>query len=328
MPSTPRPDRKAAAPTALASLASLASWQRASASARSAAVRALLVGLGSGFAARPGTAGSHALPVIEHQPTSIQLVAVPGGAFRMGLRADELAAVLRMVSPESAAELRAVASIARPVHRVRVAPFLCARAPLLVGQAERLVGALDEDVARPDVGEGERVIAYLSRREAKRAARRLGWQVIAEAQWEYLARDAGDGAWIGEPLRSADPDDALAVKAFCKRPALEGRPSRGSVDAFGVWGLMAGEWTADAWHDTYDGAPRRAVAWSAGAAPALGVVRAMGCSVSWPWQSDEEILGCHASTRSDGRGADQAWALRLVLPIPGVERPARRVSPG
>ena len=99
-------------------------------------------------------------------------------------------------------------------------------------------------------------------------------------------------------------DAALALQ--------EGRrwPKEGS---FGVQDLLLGEWAADEWHPSYQGAPSDSRAWTNGGLP--GVYR--GALPSGPDQSEEEILFAMASWRgcaAGGRTPDATMRLALNLP--------------
>jgi formylglycine-generating enzyme required for sulfatase activity len=308
-------------PDAASCLASLSTWRQAGVARQAAVLQSIASALGAEYEALAARVGNEHLGVVKHRPTGLELVAIPGGTFTMGLREEELDEIVRLAPAELADDLRALAPGARPTHFVQVDAFLCARAPLSRGQAERVLGPLDADVERPEMGDGPDVIAYLSRAEAARAARSFGLRVVCEAEWEYLARDGGIASWAVAPVRSPDPNRAVAVRALCRAPVYSARAPAATMNSFGIWGLLAGEWTADAWHPTYAKAPERAEAWAArGAGPHLEVVRAAGCSVAWPWQNDDEFVSCHAAMRANYRHLDAAWALRFAVDLPASLR--------
>ena len=192
------------------------------------------------------------LPAVRHLPTGVDLRAVFGGRFAMGMSPEEeaeLAAALARLGQDAddrdelLGSARRIAHRARPVHPVTVAPFLAASEPIA---AARL--AADGSPAAVE----------------KRLAA-LTWRLLTEAEWEYLARDAGDPdrRWLLD-LPAAGPVDLSGAGA----PAAVGE----RVSALGLrLGRAAG--LADAWHETYDGAPADGTAWKPAKARGGGVRR-------------------------------------------------------
>jgi formylglycine-generating enzyme required for sulfatase activity len=112
---------------------------------------------------------------------------------------------------------------------------------------------------------------------------RKPYRLLTEAEWEYAARGrtqpgAYSRYWFGDDekdlCRHGNGADLDARREWAKRavaychdgyaytaPAGHYRPN-----AFGLYDMFgnAAQWTADCWHDSYDGAPADGSAWTAG----------------------------------------------------------------
>jgi formylglycine-generating enzyme required for sulfatase activity len=113
--------------------------------------------------------------------SGIVLVLVPGGAFRMGAAdSDE-----RAMSDE------------RPVHEVRLDPFLVSAFEVTQAQYSRWTGRNPSGWG-PDtayVRDHTHPVENLSWYEAQEFCARLGLALPTEAQWEYAARGGTDTPW-------------------------------------------------------------------------------------------------------------------------------------
>jgi formylglycine-generating enzyme required for sulfatase activity len=113
--------------------------------------------------------GARKMGCVEHVPTGYEFLLIPGGSFSMGITEAEEERILDVVrtlggfpdAPEDeraawekrlTREVRSIATAARPVHDVSVAPFLCGRRHL-----------------------GETSLAP-------------AWRALCEAEWECVAR--------------------------------------------------------------------------------------------------------------------------------------------
>jgi formylglycine-generating enzyme required for sulfatase activity len=192
---------------------------------------------------------------------AIQWVALPGGLYSMG--SDRW--------PD-----------AKPVHQVAIKPFEMAKAPVTNKQYQACVAdgacvALSTQCATaPFIGADQPVVC-VTWDMAAAFAHWAGGRLPSEAEWEYAARSGGKKRsypWGDEP---PDCDRAVlnaggygcgrkASWPVCSKP--KGNTRQGLCD-------MAGEvyeWTQDAYHESYDGAPSDGRAWDE-PAPKHRVVR-------------------------------------------------------
>ena len=235
--------------------------------------------LGEGFLPLPELVGTARMVTVEHTPSGVQLVAVPGGAFAMGFteRDEEaLGGCVDTTSPSVLAVLQDLERAAAPVHWVTVAPFVLSRTHLTSAQALAVsAGAVRFDVPAPaDV--------------AKLAGAGGPLRLPSEAELEYVAREGGAISFVD--------DGATAWSQKRPWPA---------ANAWGFRALTFAAWAADEWHDDYRGAPLTAAAWSGGGLP--GVYR--GCLVRPP-ATAAEVPFALAACR--GRlGPDDEWDVGL-----------------
>ncbi|MBK8095673.1 MAG: SUMF1/EgtB/PvdO family nonheme iron enzyme [Planctomycetes bacterium] len=194
----------------------------------------------------PGSARAVVVPQHEqdgrvrvHGGSGIIYVLLPGGTFRIGASAADIALV---------GEVNAEAEL--PVRDVSLAPFWIARHELTRGQWRRLMGTVPFTVTRDD----DRLPAEtITHEQALACLARIGATLPTEAQWEFACRAGSTSLWWtgddpNELLRAASlgPDSETAAASV---PA-------GSKDAnpFGlheVHGNVA-EWCLDRIAFRYD----------------------------------------------------------------------------
>lgn len=271
------------------SLAELETYRALSIDERLRLGQALARRLGGDFQATEELIGDFGLLVLHHVPTQRQLAFIPGGAFEMGLRDADLDELAELVdwTPEVDARIAVMKRVARPVRRVRVRPFLCDPALMRKRDLLRLTG---DASARKTI----------DREGALRVVASLGFRLPSEAELEYLARGGGPFAFV---------DDGGRIWSETGR-----WPEAGP---FGVSALSIGEWAADDYHSTYEGAPPTSDPWMAG--EACGVFR--GELPIGPDQHPSELLYGLAAHRNHGarasdRDHDHAFfQVRLALSV-------------
>ncbi|MGK3971055.1 formylglycine-generating enzyme family protein [Sorangium sp. So ce118] len=249
---------------------------------RRRATEALVEQLGDGWHPGEPTLEEDSLAVV-HQATGLAFVAVPGGEFGMGLSDEDIEEAAEHVdwTTSVARWIDRAAASARPVHRVKVRPFLCARA------------LLDRDQLNT-LSHGRLTGESVERSDALAFVRAVSLRLPSEAELEWLARDGGACRFTLDAARQLDAirgDDRL----------LRSR--------FGVRDLHRAQWAEDDWHPTYDGAPDASLPWADGE-PA-GVYRGGFHLIAL--QSPEELLHALAGVRGQ---LYRACGLRLASSIP------------
>ena len=271
--------------------------------------------LGSEFRAIKVTYGDLGLVGVEHEPSSLGFLLIPGGEIDIGLGDADLDAIDAFVQADDAEGqelLQRLLRTCRPVHRVAIPPFLCGDMPLLHGEATDLLETF-EDREHPFWGSGESsadVPADLTAREAARACDLAGFRTLSEAEFEYVAREGGRVHWINEA------DEAWRA-LFQKSPSQHGMPEE---NGWGILGLHLGEWVADGWHPSYEAAPSTRAPWDPKGTPTM--FRASG-KRAFPWQNRAEILYCHPAYRGVAAPRDR-YALRFALDLPSPGESTRR----
>ncbi|MDI1482409.1 hypothetical protein [Polyangium sp. y55x31] len=266
--------------------------------ARLALAATIAEGLGSAFVPGETLVGAAGLPTVLHRPTNMRFVAIPGGTFGMGLSETEIEEIAALYAPLGRADEARdfVRWSTQPPRRVRVLPFLCALAPVTDHLAHARLADMypgeDEGYAPSDAP-----VPFAPRLAAELRGV-LGFRLLSEAEWEWVAREGGARTWLRDPPQSI----SLALD-----PAREPSPR---PNAFGIDLLEAGlEFVADAWHEGYAGAPADAIAWQPRAIPD----NTRGCHGGF--QDEIEAVRLHAGVR-EGRHGDDPAAVRFAIDLP------------
>jgi formylglycine-generating enzyme required for sulfatase activity len=160
-------------------LSSWSAWDTLDDASRRKVVSETAKALGPGY--KPTKlVGERKMGCVKHVPTGYEFLLMPGGSFSMGITEAEEERILDVLrtlggfpdapKDERGAwekrlkrEVRSIATAARPVHDVSVAPFLCGRRHL-----------------------GETSLAP-------------AWRALCEAEWEYVARASYLDGWLLHP---------------------------------------------------------------------------------------------------------------------------------
>ncbi|EDZ99316.1 protein of unknown function DUF323 [Burkholderia sp. H160] len=226
-------------PATQASAATPAPARPAAASSPSAPATAAAAPLAQKAVAHPPSAGE-----IRDCAACPIMVPVPVGSFAMGSNTDD---------PSE-----------KPVHRVSIgAPFAIGKFPVTVEQwnacvaanaCQKLTPESNSNIAAParDLSwdDAQQYVKWLSKVTGK------PYRLPTEAEWEYADRAGTTTAyWWGEQMRKGNANCKDCGDPWHK----EGPESVGTFAAnpLGLYDMNGGvwEWTADCWHNTYQGAP-------------------------------------------------------------------------
>jgi formylglycine-generating enzyme required for sulfatase activity len=220
---------------------------------------------------------------VEHVPSGVELVAVPGGTFEMGFTERDDEEVKLCVDYKSGAvqkSLQRFEKMYSPVHTVTVSPFLLSRAHLKPPQVATVSGGL---LPRTDV--------LSIKNAAKFATDVKDFRLPSEAELEYAGREGGAVSFLNDSGR-----------VWSKKQQWP------NESAWGFAVMTFAAWAADEWHDNYKGAPATGDAWTSGGAP--GVYR--GCLMEAP-NADEELLFALAACRGKMVKGDEDWPIGLRI---------------
>lgn len=250
----------------------------------------------------------------------LEMVAIPGGVFRMGSRAGEGYAD------------------EHPQHSVRVAPFLMGKHQVTQEQWEAVM-----DWTPPYRCQGAtRPVDRVSWRDCKEFCQRLSaktgraYRLPSEAEWEYACRAGATTRFYVGPTITTDQANYVGEHTFLEEP--KGVYRHGTTDvgsfppnAFGLYDMHGNlwEWCTDVWHDDYTGAPGDGSAWEARHAPDR-VLRG-GC-----WHDPPGLCGCAARLKQAPDQGEDFFGLRVALTSleldgaravePDRPRPTRRIT--
>ncbi len=143
-------------------------------------------------------------------------------------------------------------------------------------------------------------------REAKLITPRWRVRLPSEAEWEYVAR-----AGTSTLYSFGDDPEQLNDFAWSTHNAAGNDPPVGAKrpnawNLYDVHGYLW-EWCADAWHDTYAGAPADGSPWSDGGPEGAGVLR------GGSWKDPRQRLTSSYRRRAPRELKDDAVGLRCVL---------------
>ncbi|WP_233834024.1 SUMF1/EgtB/PvdO family nonheme iron enzyme [Paraburkholderia sp. ZP32-5] len=205
------------------------------------------------------TATPLAQKTVAHPPTAGEIrdcaacpimIAVPAGSFVMGSNTDD---------PSE-----------KPVHHVNIgSPFAIGKYPVTVEQWNACVAANACQKLTPESNTNKAAPARdLSWDDAQQYVKWLSkttgkpYRLPTEAEWEYADRGGTTTAyWWGEQMRKGTANCKDCGDPWHK----EGPESVGSFtpNPLGLHDMNGGvwEWTADCWHNSYQGAPADGHAW-------------------------------------------------------------------
>lgn len=237
-------------------------------------------------------------PAAYAAPPDFDWVELPGGTIEVG---------------------DAEATSSAPLHPVTLPPFALSRTEVTVAQYAACVAAGDCETPRDRTsdptcnwghkGRDDHPINCVSWRKAEAFAAWVGARLPSEAELEYALRGGVSGQpfpWGTEP---ATCERAVIVGCTKRRRRQGTRPVCSTPAGHGMGGLCdlvgnVGEWTADTWHETYDGAPTDGRAWLGDHRDAV----ARGSS----WSSSVYMLPIHVRMRASRDDHDPDYGFRLA----------------
>lgn len=225
--------------------------------------------------------------VAHHAPTDLDFVVVPGGRYVMGLRSSDWSALgshLELTQQRREWLTRSTQNLLPP-HEIEVRPFLAARHLLSPDHVENLSEGRFEG----------RFCHALGREDARELARSLGFRLLSEAEWEWLARDGGK--------------ESFTLGAAERLDEIRGDSTK-LTSRFGVFDLFECQWMEDDYHASYADAPTDSTPWYGG--DPVGVAR--GGSMPEYVDGPEQVPGLLAAMRSNG--TVRTARVRLALPLP------------
>lgn len=277
-------------------LASLKVWSKLEASQKSKVAKSLAKSLGEAFTF-VDFVGAHELMRFQHTALKLHFIAIPGGKYSMGLSDDEKKELTRLAKKHGNEEAkffaRDIAETARPVHSVKLPPFLCAQAPITGAQGKKFTKSAELLGSNHNIyWYGAKVVLKLTEQSDTR--------LLTEAEWEYIARAGGTRTW----LNGEEAPQEYASRILSAKLLEDDHP-------FGVCGLGWGTWVEDSWHLGYKNAPADGSAWEPREIP--NVVRS-GALLSYPWQMDGEEFMLHTAYRE--RMQDKQFPVLLAHDLP------------
>jgi len=253
---------------------------------------------------------SFRVPTFRHLPTGLEFNLIVGGQFNMGLSAQEEEAFRILCESEDDKEyFLGFIDMMRPVHTVRVRPFLMSQFPILNSFArEHLELNIEEYISEYEVdadSEQQRLPASLTRQQINVLMEKFNFSLPSEAQWEYAYRGGTTTLFYwGDDFSGAVDLDKILLCEFSNLDVC-----REAANPFGLVGMAVGEWCEDSYRCDYSDA-------SGNDLPVIGgspyVVRG-GAAFVWPWQNCGEWITCVSAVRQAAE--EYPWSARFVKVI-------------
>lgn len=229
------------------------------------------------------------IPTFRHLPTGVEFNLIVGGQFDMGFSIQEEEALRKLINGNNF--FLDSFDFMRPVHSVRVNPFLISRFPILnTFVQEHLKLKPDDFVSEFAENNFDIVPASLTREQIDVLMEKFGFCLPSEAQWEYAYRGGTTTLFYwGNEL----PKDEVLEKKILLYEFSDPQRCREAANPFGLVGLSVGEWCADSFYQDYCYATGTDL-------PVIGgspYVARGGAAIAWPWQECDEWIMCLSAMR-------------------------------
>jgi formylglycine-generating enzyme required for sulfatase activity len=227
----------------------------------------------------------------------LELVAVPGGSFRMGSGHGQ-------GYPDE-----------EPQHFVQMASFWIGKYPVTQRQWGAIMGAHRGRFSGPELPV-ETISWEAAARFCERLSKKIGRRCAlpSEAQWEYACRAGSHTPFSYGPTLTSDLANYNGEFSYRGGPKGIYRHVTTPVgslppNAFGLFDLHGGlwEWCADAWHDDYYGAPPDGSAWQASPRAPFRVAR------GGSWHDIPEVCRSAARLKARADEGDEMTGFRIVM---------------
>lgn len=246
--------------------------------------------------------------VVENlgQGVTLELVAIPAGAFDMGSPKDEVGRYDRE----------------GPQHRVKVSAFWLGKVPVTQAQYQAVMG---KNPSHFTENGANRPVEQVSWRDAVAFCEQLSQQtgkvyrLPSEAEWEYACRAGTMTPFYFGTTLTAELANYDASKTYAQEASGTYRQQTTPVgqfppNAFGLYDLHGNvwEWCLDHWHENYQGAPTNSDAWLSSDEGARRVLR------GGSWYGNPR--NCRSANRI-GDGPDLQYFLigfRVACSLPGL----------
>ena len=260
------------------------------------------------------------IAVLRHRALDLLFSLIPGGTFEMGMSPEEEQAIIDGRPDDEDDEddfnqefdlLLSEMGTLRPLHPVRLPPFLIAQRVLNVTQARRFI----DDFTDPLYGHSPDAPAHLSNDQSSLVLIGTDLRLPSEAELEYAARGHLSRTLL--PTSTRIPDEDLLESMLADR-------GDSTSNAFGLHGYgLYPERCADAWLEHYKGAP-------SDGSPRLGpgprVVRG-GAANCYPWQGCGEWNVMLCAFRMSDHAAEFGSAIRLARSLAALPPSSEPLAP-
>jgi formylglycine-generating enzyme required for sulfatase activity len=213
---------------------------------------------------------SYQLPRLLHLSTGLIFKLIPSGEYHMGFSEKEEFAARNITNV-----LQANIEDMRPVHLVKVKPFLITEMPILnmkVCEYIKLKDVNKKDMFSP---------AFLNRNDVDIITNRTNLRLPTEIEWEYCCRAGSESLFT---WGNFIPEDRELERWLPHDFESTNNLNR---NAFGLLGMFTGEWCEDKYRWNYNEKSE--------VLDGSYVIRGGG-AYFWPWQ-DEEWVWCMSAMR-------------------------------